>query len=89
MDTNASLKAELARQELRGLLLGRYGKMTAVAEALDVPYKSVIRYLSSRTTEQRDVPLWFLITALQRLGVPLTEFMQRVEDQAARITSEK
>lgn len=83
METQAQRKAELARLELRAQLMRRYPNLTAVAKALDVPYKSVLRYLSPGTSEPRDVPFWFLIQALQALGVSLDDFMKPINDQVA------
>lgn len=79
MDTDARRKAEAARVELRSLLLREYPSITAAAKALDVPYASVHRYLSLRSKEQREVPFWFLIQALQLLGMSFDEFMARVD----------
>lgn len=87
MENWAHKKAEFARGELRAMLLGRYPSVKAVAEALDVPYASVHRYLSLRSKEQREVPFWFLIQSLQILGMSFDEFMARVDAQAAKAES--
>lgn len=90
MENEAKRKAELARIELRAQLLRKYPDLAVVAKELGVPYKSVHRYLSMRTSEPRDVPFWFLIQSLQLLGVSLDDFMAPIHAQvAAELDSSK
>lgn len=74
---DARREAEALRVELRSLLLGKYPSLTEAAKALDVPYASVHRYMSLRAKEQREMPFWFVLMALQDLGMSFDDFKKR------------
>lgn len=64
----AARKAEAVRTALRIQSLAAFGSYEALADALDLPRKSVYRYLTERGKDRVMPPLWFVIEAVELLS---------------------
>ena len=60
--------ADAIRSELRSALLARYGTLEAAAEALDMPYNTLRRHLTSGKDRTARVPLDFVLDTAAHLG---------------------